>query len=133
MHIALVEKGILLAELTPFCMYLNMLAFLDRVGRQSYPPDILLLLGDNIHGHKHIQGIIYTPSNILVVNCLHKIIAYPVSSLSVILMEGRGGQQKCLSGQTWGIGLPSSKFKGVTQAPPPPPPPQCMHPWKRES
>ena len=51
-------------------VYLNMLAFLSRISRQSKPSDLFLLFGYNIHGHQHIEGIIHSSSNILVVNGL---------------------------------------------------------------
>lgn len=52
---------------------LNMLAFLNRIGGQTNPPNIFLFLRYNIHGHKDIKSIIHTPSNILVINWLQRV------------------------------------------------------------
>ena len=47
-----------------------MLALLCRVGGQSKPLDLLLLLGDDVHGHQNVQSIVHSAADVLVVNGL---------------------------------------------------------------
>jgi hypothetical protein len=48
-------------------VHLEVLALLSRVGGQADPLDLLLLLGDDIHGHEHVQGIVDTAPDVLLV------------------------------------------------------------------
>ena len=47
--------------------HLKIMNFLCRVCRQTNPFDLFLFLRDNIHSHKDIKSIVYTPPNVLLV------------------------------------------------------------------
>ena len=41
--------------------------YLDRVGGQSEPPDLLLLLADDVHGHQDVEGVVDASPDVLLV------------------------------------------------------------------
>lgn len=49
------------------CDHLQVLTLLGRVGGQADPADLLLLLGYDVHGHQHVESIIHTPADVLLV------------------------------------------------------------------
>ena len=46
---------------------LETVGLLYRVGGQPKPLDLLLLFGDDVHGHQHIEGIVDTSSDVFLV------------------------------------------------------------------
>ena len=52
--------------------HLNVLALLSRVGWETNPTYLLLFLRDYIHRHQNIEGIVYTASDVFLVNWLKK-------------------------------------------------------------
>lgn len=51
----------------PSLVNLQTVGFLNRVGGQTEPLDLLLLFGDDVHGHEHVEGVIDTPPDVLLV------------------------------------------------------------------
>ena len=51
----------------PLSLHFKVVALLGRVGGQPNPADLLLLLGDDVHGHQHVQRIVHTPPDVLLV------------------------------------------------------------------
>ena len=47
--------------------YVQVLALLCGVGGQADPLDFLLLLGDDVHGHEHVEGVVHAPPDVLLV------------------------------------------------------------------
>lgn len=56
-----------LTEMQEQATHLQILALLSRIGGQANPFDLLFLFGDDVHGHQHIECVIDTPSNVLLV------------------------------------------------------------------
>lgn len=48
-------------------LYLQVLALLCGVGGQANPLDFLLLFGDDVHGHEHVERVVNTPPYVLLV------------------------------------------------------------------
>lgn len=46
---------------------LQVLALLGGVGGEADPLDLLLLLGDDVHGHEHVEGIVDSAADVLLV------------------------------------------------------------------
>lgn len=59
-----------------FITYQQVLALLSRVCRQSNPLDLFLLLGDDVHSHEDIEGIVNSASDVLLVIGLHNNMTY---------------------------------------------------------
>ena len=70
---------------TSLSLKLQVGAFLSRVGRQSDPADLLLLLGDDVHGHQHIQRVVHASPNVLLVIGLEA--RYSILSTSPMLID----------------------------------------------
>ena len=47
---------------------LDVLALLCRVGGQAQPVNLFLLLGNDVHSHEHVESVVHTATNVLVVN-----------------------------------------------------------------
>ena len=56
-------------------VHFQTVGLLDGIGGQSQPPNFLLLLADDIHGHEDIEGVIDSAANIFLI---------------VLLIGGRG-------------------------------------------
>ena len=50
--------------------HLDVLTLLNRVGGQSYPLNLFLLLRDDVHGGQDVEGVVHSPSDVLLVNRL---------------------------------------------------------------
>mmetsp|Transcript_25359 Transcript_25359/g.74005 ORF Transcript_25359/g.74005 Transcript_25359/m.74005 type:complete len:336 (+) Transcript_25359:60-1067(+) len=55
-------------------VHLHASALLLRVAGQAFPQDLLLLLGDDLHGHEHVEGVVDAPPDVLLV-VLHAVLA----------------------------------------------------------
>jgi hypothetical protein len=54
---------------TLFVLLLQLQTLTHRIGGQANPPDLLFLLGYNVHGHQHVQGVVDATSNVFLVVC----------------------------------------------------------------
>ena len=45
--------------------WMKLWADLDGVCRQTKPPDLFLLLADDVHGHQHVEGVVHSPTDVL--------------------------------------------------------------------
>ena len=46
---------------------LEVVHLLCGVGGETDPLDLLLLLGDDVHGHEHVESIIHSPPDVFLV------------------------------------------------------------------